>query len=471
MADPFFGSIAIGGRFDHPPGHRAAVDPAVRCRGAGRRPTSAAGRAGTAGHRDRPGGRGGGGGDRRPARRRQRRAVPVLGDPSARAAFTAGRHGGPAAVDAAPHRPPGTRPGRLSGRCRRHHPIDDPADGPAPGRDDPGHPDGGRGDRPVRAWSSSWSRWPTPGSTWSRSVARSPSAAAFSTCSRRPPITRCGSSSSATRSPTSGRSVSSTSDRCRRSSSVTAPPCREILLTADVRARAAALSAQQHRRPDAGPDARQPGQRDQRRGHGIADPGAGRRRPRTAARTWSGRGPTCCSPTRSGSGPGPPTWSAPATSSWPHPGWPRRPAGGRRSTSARRRTGAWRTRWTWSGTPSCRSGGSRRSTPANRPETPTAAAAGRRRRAAGGRRPRLPRRAGRRDRRRPQAAGGRRLDRAGGRRRRHRGQGGRAACRGRHRAWSSPATACRRRRAPTWSPWPAGGWRTASCCGIPGWRS
>ena len=72
-----------------------------------------------------------------------------------------------------------------------------------------------------------------------------------------------------------------------------------------------------------------------------------------------------CWPIRSGSAPGQPIWSGPATNSWPRPGWPRRPAAGRRSTWVPRPTEGWRRPWTWSGTPNCRSGGSRRSTPAS----------------------------------------------------------------------------------------------------------
>src|ERR1035438_6749480 len=47
--------------------------------------------------------------------------------------------------------------------------------------------------------SRGWSRSATHGSTWSPAAVRSPSAAASSTCSRRPRSTRCGSSSSGTR--------------------------------------------------------------------------------------------------------------------------------------------------------------------------------------------------------------------------------------------------------------------------------
>ena len=76
----------------------------------------------------------------------------------------------------------------------------------------------------------------TPGSTWSRSAASSRSAAASSTCSRRPRSTRCGWSSGATTSRRSAASRSPTSAPSRRSSRLWAPPCRELLLTDEVRA-------------------------------------------------------------------------------------------------------------------------------------------------------------------------------------------------------------------------------------------
>ena len=55
--------------------------------------------------------------------------------------------------------------------------------------------DGGFEERHQPGWSS----WPTPGWTWSAGAASSPSAAASSTFSPRPPNTRCGWSSGATR--------------------------------------------------------------------------------------------------------------------------------------------------------------------------------------------------------------------------------------------------------------------------------
>ena len=83
---------------------------------------------------------------------------------------------------------------------------------------------------------------PTPAPTWSSGAASSPSAAASSTSSRPPRTTRCASSSGATRSRRSAGSPSPTSAPWRsRRRACGRPPCREILLTDAVRARAAAL--------------------------------------------------------------------------------------------------------------------------------------------------------------------------------------------------------------------------------------
>ena len=79
--------------------------------------------------------------------------------------------------------------------------------------------------------------------------------------------------------------------------------CREILLTEPVRERAAALARTRREQPDAARDAGQPGQRHQRRGHGVADPGAGRRRAGAAHRPGAAPARTWCWPTRSGSAP------------------------------------------------------------------------------------------------------------------------------------------------------------------------
>ena len=84
----------------------------------------------------------------------------------------------------------------------------------------------------------------TPASTWSRSAASSRCAAASSTSSRPPRSTRCGWSSSATTSTRSARSRSPTSAPSSRSPRLWAPPCRELLLTDDVRRRAKALGAE-----------------------------------------------------------------------------------------------------------------------------------------------------------------------------------------------------------------------------------
>ena len=68
--------------------------------------------------------------------------------------------------------------------------------------------------------------------------------------------------------------------------------------------------------PAAGEMLEQPRRRHPGRGHGVADPGAGRRRAGAAHRPAAGRRATCCSPTPSGSAPAPRTWSAPGRSSW-----------------------------------------------------------------------------------------------------------------------------------------------------------
>ena len=99
-----------------------------------------------------------------------------------------------------------------------------------------------------------------------RAAARSPSAAASSTCSRRPRNTRCGSSSSATRwrrSVTSRSPTSAASAAAERG--LWAPPCRELLLTPAVRERAKEL-ADTH--PALADIARQAGRGDRRRRHG-----------------------------------------------------------------------------------------------------------------------------------------------------------------------------------------------------------
>ena len=114
----------------------------------------------------------------------------------------------------------------------------------------------------------------TPASTWSRSAASSPSAAASSTSSRRPRSTRCAWSSSATRSTRSAPSPSPTSAPSSRSQRLWAPPCRELLLTDDVRRRAAELGAGP---PAAARAHRQAGRGHGRRGDGVARPGARRR--------------------------------------------------------------------------------------------------------------------------------------------------------------------------------------------------
>ena len=108
------------------------------------------------------------------------------------------------------------------------------------------------------------------------------------------------------------------------------PPCRELLLTTPVRARAKEL-ADQH--PVRRGHARQ-GRRDSRRGHGSLHLGA--RRPYGAPpRSRCRLAASCWPATPSASGPGPRNWSPPARNSWRRPGRPPRPAGRRPSTSER----------------------------------------------------------------------------------------------------------------------------------------
>ena len=123
----------------------------------------------------------------------------------------------------------------------------------------------------------------TTGSTWWRSGARSPSAAGCSTCSRRPRSTRCGWSSGATRSRRSAGSRWPTSARWRSAEDgLFAPPCRELLLTDEVR-RAGARAGRGA--PGAGRGAR-PARRGRRRWRAW----------RRSRRCWPGRW-TCCSTT------------------------------------------------------------------------------------------------------------------------------------------------------------------------------
>ena len=98
-----------------------------------------------------------------------------------------------------------------------------------------------------------------------------------------------------------------------------APPCRELLLTDEVRAERAQLG---RRSPRAARDARQDGRGARRRGHGVARAGPGRRHGaarRPAARPMR----SCWSATPSGYGRAPTTWSRPARSSCRPRGRPR----------------------------------------------------------------------------------------------------------------------------------------------------
>ena len=86
-----------------------------------------------------------------------------------------------------------------------------------------------------------------------------------------------------------------------------APPCRELLLTDEVR-----RAGRRARRgpPRAGRTARQDRRGHRRGGHGVPGPGP-RRRHGAAARRAARRARWRWSATRSGSAPGPPTWSRP----------------------------------------------------------------------------------------------------------------------------------------------------------------
>ena len=163
---------------------------------------SAGGPSGARGHRHRPRGRGPA--PRRCARCCRRTRSPT--SPPGRRCRTSGC------------RPRSDTVGRRLAVLRRlaHPSADDPATGPLRGRGRPGprrccsRRSRGLGDlEPValragrraptsRTSSRGWSTRRTPASTWSRSAASSPCAAASSTSSRRPRSTRCGSSSGAT---------------------------------------------------------------------------------------------------------------------------------------------------------------------------------------------------------------------------------------------------------------------------------
>ena len=99
-------------------------------------------------------------------------------------------------------------------------------------------------------WTRSSTRWPPPrtrASSWSRSAASSPSAAASSTSSRPPRSTRCGWSSGATTSRRSATSRSPTSARLEVAEhGLWAPPCRELLLTDDGAAPRGRALAEEH---------------------------------------------------------------------------------------------------------------------------------------------------------------------------------------------------------------------------------
>ena len=146
-----------------------------------------------------------------------------------------------------------------------------------------------------RVWWPGWSSWPTPGWTWSADAASSPSAAGFSTFS--PPTAEhpvrvefWGDEITEMRmfSVADQRSIPEISV-----DTLVAVACRELLLTDDVRARAAQLAAapggrgrhhrQRHRH------AGQAGRGHPGRRHGGAAAGASARRSRAADRS-AGRG-------------------------------------------------------------------------------------------------------------------------------------------------------------------------------------
>ena len=125
-------------------------------------------------------------------------------------------------------------------------------------------------------------------------------------------------------------------DTAPRPTEVVAPPCRELLLTAAVRERAAALQAVHGRRPGARRAARQGGRGHPGRGHGVADPGPAARRAAAAPGAPARRRARRRSATPSGSSAAPPTSCAPARSSSRRAGSsrPTRTTAAPRSTSA-----------------------------------------------------------------------------------------------------------------------------------------
>ena len=258
--------------------------------------------AGARRHRDQPRGRR----PRRraglPARPEPGRGLPVLGDAAARAAVAALGHGRPAAGRAAPPRPPRREPSPVQVVVA---PVRVAAAAAAQG---PRRPRAGGADHRRRR--------PT-----SRTVARRLTDMAYA---RVDLVTKRGefavrggildvfppTDEHPSRVEFWGDEVEEirtfavadqrTIDQVDR---LWAPPCRELLLTPTVRARAAELAA---RAPGAGRDPRQAGRGHPGRGHGVA----GARRCCTAPTAWSccstacRPAPTCCSATRSGSAPG-----------------------------------------------------------------------------------------------------------------------------------------------------------------------
>ena len=157
-----------------------------------------------------------------------------------------------------------------------------------------------------------------------RRAASSPSAAGSSTSSRPRPSTRCASSSGATRSASCAASPSPTSARSTPSRSCDAPGVPGAAAHRRGARPGRGARPDPREQPAAARAAGAPRRGHPGRGHGVADPGAGRRSRAGAAHRPAARSARrCCSPTRSGSAPAARTSSAPARSSWRRAGSPR----------------------------------------------------------------------------------------------------------------------------------------------------
>ena len=243
------------------------------------------------------------------------RRVPRVGDAAARAALAAGRHRRPAARRPAPARAPDDdgdpRPARCRSSwrpsaacCSRRSPasvtssrsalrpgdeaeLDDVVTALVEARLRPGRH--GREARRVRRPRRHPRRLPADrGAPAAGRVLRRRGRGDPLLLGRRPAL--------ASRSPRTA---------CAR------PPCRELLLTPEVRATGRGAA---HRHPGLAEMLDQARRRHPGRGHGGARAGPGRRAG-PAPRRAAGRAPTSSSPTPSGSAPGPPTSPGPARSS------------------------------------------------------------------------------------------------------------------------------------------------------------